>query len=623
MSNKGLQDPYVRAIILALGTFLVVSYIVWKVYVTFLAPIIGVLVATLAYLFPAVAQSLGKALNEEAAKQSLELGAKAAREVFEKAAKDNQSHDAEGDSASEKSIVKDDKLELSQDDLSKKLKAFALVACSVVILLSYAHCQSRRNLIELSKQQILQNPSIYVGDNEELKAFQRKVLLERRKQAAKRIKRFFHRLKNDKLCQASIAIAKAIRAMSDRRLQRMCRPYVNHFWKLAQESGQKQIFDIKTVNKCLVCYGDAYDACQKINSQLYGACSVGVKIRVKRKGLGSQTNNTANKQTGNNSPSVSQNQCGTTPCKGNCFKQKCIEPKAVKNLSQASIVWIPSGIFRMGASRGNEGPITTVKLSNAFWIWQTEVTEDQYKSVVKGSPYSSILQHRKVVVKYPMGACPVTVNWHQAAAFCNALSASQNLPLCFSCQKKGGSVTIRNVSSWKDDATTECKIQDAKQYQSCRGWRLPTEAEWAYAARAGSTSARYGQLDKISWYNGNTSLYNRKSLDRSYCNKHKRYDTTNSPSAYLVRLKKPNAWKLYDVLGNAFEWVADSYSGRLQGGSITDPLNLRGKDKIVKGGMWRSKEVRVRFAFRGVISPDSSFNLSGSRPVRTQNTPTK
>jgi formylglycine-generating enzyme required for sulfatase activity len=118
---------------------------------------------------------------------------------------------------------------------------------------------------------------------------------------------------------------------------------------------------------------------------------------------------------------------------------------------------------------------------------------------------------------------------------------------------KGGNLPVSNIN-W-NEATSYCEST---------GMRLPTEPEWEYAARAGSRGGRYGDIDQIAWYHGN---FGGKTL-------------------HAVKQKQPNAWGLYDMLGNVAEWTASSHNlyaerRRFRGMSLQDP---RPEPRVVRGG---------------------------------------
>lgn len=162
-------------------------------------------------------------------------------------------------------------------------------------------------------------------------------------------------------------------------------------------------------------------------------------------------------------------------------------------------VFIPAGSYNMGCSPGDrecylwEPPSHHVEIRKAFWIGQTEVTQQAYRRVTGKNPS-----------RYKGAQRPADqISWYDARAYCQAT-----------------------------------------------GMRLPTEAEWEYAGRGGAASARYGSIDPVAWYDGNSN------------------DQTHN-----VRQKKPNAYGLYDMLGNVWEWVEDAFAGDktmrvLRGGSF-------------------------------------------------------
>ena len=129
---------------------------------------------------------------------------------------------------------------------------------------------------------------------------------------------------------------------------------------------------------------------------------------------------------------------------------------------------------------------------------------------------------------------------------------------------KGANLPVETVS-W----------DEAQSYCQAIGGRLPTEAEWEYAARAGSTGARYGDLDQIAWYSGNSG-----------------------GKTHEVGQKQANAWGLFDMLGNVWQWTADWYA--------------QGQSRALRGGAWNV--VRGSCAYRSVSGAGraTASTLSGS-----------
>ena len=123
--------------------------------------------------------------------------------------------------------------------------------------------------------------------------------------------------------------------------------------------------------------------------------------------------------------------------------------------------------------------------------------------------------------------------------------------------------------------------------------RLPTEAEWEYACRAGTTTARYGVLNDIAWYNGNAG-----------------------GTTHAVAIKLPNALGLYDTIGNAWEWNEDWYGPISQAG-ITDPTGPAiGTVRLLRGGCWEDGTGNCRASMRYSLVPSFLDNHIGFRVAR-------
>jgi formylglycine-generating enzyme required for sulfatase activity len=232
-----------------------------------------------------------------------------------------------------------------------------------------------------------------------------------------------------------------------------------------------------------------------------------------------------------------------------------------------TFVPIPAGSFSMGSTTGNsrEQPVHTVALS-AFEMGAYEITQAQYKSVIGSNP-SRFTGDDNLPVEM--------VSWEDAVAFCNALSTKAGLQPCY------------------NDSSGSCDF-------SKNGFRLPTEGEWEYACRAGSTT-EYNlggaendlALARAGWYNVNSSS-----------------------KTHPVGQKTPNAWGLYDMHGNVWEWCNDWF-GSYTSGSATNPTGaLNGSDRVDRGGCWFSNANYCKSAFRSYITPASRWFDLGFRVVR-------
>jgi formylglycine-generating enzyme required for sulfatase activity/serine/threonine protein kinase len=213
-------------------------------------------------------------------------------------------------------------------------------------------------------------------------------------------------------------------------------------------------------------------------------------------------------------------------------------------------VWIPPGNFQMGCSPGDsecenkEKPPHQVTITKGLWLGQTEVTVGAYKRFTGSTG----------------GAMPTAPDF-------NPSWSHEQMPMV-------------NVS-W----------DDAQAYCAWAGGRLPTEAEWEYAARAGSTEARYGSLEEVAW------------------------DGPNSGGqTHPVGQKPANGFGLYDELGNVWEWVNDWYDEKYyQNSPYQDPAGpASGQMHVLRGGSWTSDPWMVRVSFRSGAT-QAGYNILGVR----------
>ena len=204
-------------------------------------------------------------------------------------------------------------------------------------------------------------------------------------------------------------------------------------------------------------------------------------------------------------------------------------------------VWIPPGTFMMGCSPGDnecfpvEKPAHRETITRGFWLGQTSVTQQAYQRVTGQNP--SVFKGVNLPVE--------SVDWDEAKAYCVAI-----------------------------------------------GGRLPTEAEWEYAARAGSTDARYGNLDEIAWHKGNSGF------------------TTHG-----VGQKQANAFGLYDMLGNVQQWTADWFGDYPSGAQSDRSGAVSGQDRVLRGGSCGGVPRLVRVSARNRFRPGNRGSGVGLRCV--------
>lgn len=233
--------------------------------------------------------------------------------------------------------------------------------------------------------------------------------------------------------------------------------------------------------------------------------------------------------------------------------------KEIKNIIGMKLVLIPAGEFQMGSPESsaddelNAKPQHRVKISKPFFLGRHEVTQLQWKTVMKTEPWKGV-GSVKVGDDYP-ATC---VTWGEAVAFCTKLT-----------QKDG------------------------------RKYRLPTEAEWEYACRAKSNDHfhfgdRPAELDAYSWFEGNVGA---------------------NKFAQRVGQKQPNKFGLYDMHGNVWEWCSDWYADDYYSKSpVMDPPGPpQGAVRVGRGGSWNHGPLFCRSAFRGKTSPTERHNILGFR----------
>jgi formylglycine-generating enzyme required for sulfatase activity len=245
--------------------------------------------------------------------------------------------------------------------------------------------------------------------------------------------------------------------------------------------------------------------------------------------------------------------------------------KQITTKTGIEMALIPAGEFVMGDDAGedDEKPAHRVQVS-AFYMDTHEVTQKSYEQLMGKNPSKSQAPEKPVE----------QVSWYSAIKYCNMRSMREGLEPCYNLE------------------TQECNL-------NANGYRLPTEAEWEYACRAGTDSKYYfgndpRTLSKYAWFKENSNK-----------------------TTHPVAQKEPNPWGLYDMCGNVAEWCHDFYSGdyyQRSGGN--DPSGpSQGKDRVLRGGGWNSGAESCRSSARFSEAPGFAdvcfgYDAYGFRCVR-------
>ena len=237
------------------------------------------------------------------------------------------------------------------------------------------------------------------------------------------------------------------------------------------------------------------------------------------------------------------------------------------------LVLVPKGSFSMGSPTTESGRVSDevqhpVTLTTDFWMAESEVTQRQYRNLMGSNPSN-----------FKGNDLPVeNVSWYEAVAYCNALSVKENLKPCY--QISGTTV------GWADGV-------------KCTGYRLPTEAEWEYAANPAvpprTVYAGSDTVDGVAWYFSNAGS-----------------------KTHAVKTNTANGRGLYDLSGNVWEWVWDWYQSNYEALPATDPIGpTTGANRVFRGGAWNDTAAFSRVARRSYDTPTIRISRLGVRIVRS------
>jgi formylglycine-generating enzyme required for sulfatase activity len=272
---------------------------------------------------------------------------------------------------------------------------------------------------------------------------------------------------------------------------------------------------------------------------------------------------------------------------------------------------IKAGTFAMGSpstepGRRSHERLHPVSLSLTFLLGKYEVTQAQFEKVMQfrptGYPESDEKAKKRPLAK--RGFPVEQVSWYDAVAFCNRLSQQDGFKPCY---------TLSNLKH-KGKSIVSAKVT----LHAGNGYRLPTEAEWEYACRAGTKTPYYFGLRNT----GKTSNVKASARKGAYGIVSKGWKDYNWPIA--VGSYPANPWGLHDMLGNVDEWVGDWYDNEYgrqlpaEKSSAKDPTGpATGRHRVLRGGSWLLTETDARSASRFYQTPDERKNFIGFRVART------
>lgn len=284
---------------------------------------------------------------------------------------------------------------------------------------------------------------------------------------------------------------------------------------------------------------------------------------------------------------------------------KCVKGRKVCEIEQEIVIGGDNSSFTLGSPKGdtdrksNEG-FSSATFNYLFSLGQTEVTQGQFREIMGYNPSKDPKKDQKPVNN---------VSWHEAAAYSVLLSKKNKLPSCFSCDPAPAKLSASERYEGTCITTPAASGEQELYVLACRGYRLPTEAEWFFAYYAqklyssfyngtlqqnGSECQKDGALDQIAWYCSNSSQ-----------------------DIQLVKKKAPNRWLFHDMSGNVAEWVFDRYEEVFSGSMNNRTGPRKGSTHVVKGGSFKSPAEECRGAARAEKTPKTRSVEVGFRVART------
>jgi formylglycine-generating enzyme required for sulfatase activity len=287
------------------------------------------------------------------------------------------------------------------------------------------------------------------------------------------------------------------------------------------------------------------------------------------------------------------------------------------------MVQIPAGKFMMGLPANEngfngEGPQHEVTLTKSFYIGKYEVTQAEYRTVTTGSPSNhdtSVDDEDDTPDLLPVEQ----VSWYDAVVFCNRLSILENLPPVYSVNNETDPDSWNLYFMGEDDKLHIDKNKKIEIDRNKTGYRLPTEAEWEYACRAGTTTLY--STGKTYPKNAQNYVIEDEVVPDiiNYFYFEKNSEKNGEKMTHKVGQKLPNAWGLYDMNGNVFEWCWDWFADHsANAAAVSDPFGPEvGTSRVARGGSFESNYARMRSTYRNSMDPTGRGLSVGFRLVRS------
>jgi formylglycine-generating enzyme required for sulfatase activity len=268
--------------------------------------------------------------------------------------------------------------------------------------------------------------------------------------------------------------------------------------------------------------------------------------------------------------------------------EKGQSPVEISGTLDVRLNLVPAGDFEMGLSPSEtreteKASLRNVRIGRPFYLGRCEVTQGEFAKVVERSPWKG----RPDVDEDPRNAASY-VSWYDAVEFCNRLSEQEKLPVRYS---------FSGVIRHRDGSIERAEVTDLGGI----GYRLPTEAEWEYACRAGTKTAWHcgpddSRLAEYAWFGEMRGAGHPR------------------PGA----MKKPNTFGLFDMHGNVYEWCWNRHAPDRASPTSNDPVGRAGGDaaRTVRGGSWRSNPEHHRSGYSSANKPTLRYDTLGFRIAR-------